>query len=67
MDLNICGKDTIGVQVSGEHRGQLLIQVIRKLTREDTLVDVLVLNKEEMVRLVKSVGSSNHEIVGVKL
>ena len=44
-----------------------MIQVIRKLTREDTLVDVLVLNKEEMVRLVKSVGSSNHEIVGVTL
>lgn len=41
--------------------------MIRKLTREDTLADLLVLNKEEVVRLVKSDGSSNHEIVGVML
>lgn len=44
-----CGldwKDTITVSVCGEHRGQLLMQTIRKLTREGTLVDLLVLNKE---------------------
>lgn len=65
MDLNIFWKDTVTVQVSGERQEQLLIEVIRKLTR-DALVDLLVLNKEEVVRLVKSDGSSNHEIVGVK-
>ena len=65
VDLNIFWKDTITVQVSGERQEQLLIEAIRKLTR-DALVDLLVLNKEEVVRLVKSDGSSNHEIVGVK-
>ena len=44
-----------------------MIQQIRKLTREDVLLDLQVLIKKEVVRLMKSDGSSNHEIVGVKL
>lgn len=64
--LNIC-KDTFTVQVSCEHQRQLLIQAIRKLTREDDPVDLLGPNKEEMVRLVKSDGRSNHGIPSVKL
>lgn len=65
MDLKICWKDAVTVQVPGERQEQLWIEAIRKLTR-DALVDLLVLNKEEVVRLVKSDESSNHEIVGVK-
>lgn len=65
MGLNICWKDTVRAQVSGERQEQLLIEAIRKVAR-DALVDLLVLNKEEVVRLVKSDGSSNHELVGVK-
>lgn len=65
--LNIFCKDTFTVQLSCEHQGQLLIQAIRKLTREDDPVDLLGPNKEEMVRLVKSDGRSNHGILGVKL